>query len=282
MKNIKRVVNTAFWHDEKVVKSFTPSDKYFYLYLLTNPYTSQLGIYQLLPEIGAYELGYSPEAFMVYLKRFEEEYDLIKFSYETNEVAVKNYLRHAIVKGGKPVLDCLLQEEKQVKDKTLLVYIYNNLIDKDIDNITVIKYLEHINNIYISNNENERIVFLRNLAISCEKKPKIAKPDDLNRKNCQAEADAMFDSLWKLYPRKLGKGSVKPATKRRLYGIGFDRMKKAIERYKADVDGRDIQYIMYGSRFFNSGYVDYLDDENDHVEAHGGEVQVGIDGSILE
>lgn len=279
MKDVKRVVSISFWDDKKVVDMFSAEDKYFYLYLLTNPYTTQLGIYRLTLKKAAFDLSWSLENVMVLVDRFQNKYDLIRYSEQTGEIAIKNYLRHSIIKGGKPVMDCLLADEKAVQDRSLLKYIYNNLKNKYIDNITVKDYIKHLSNTYI--NDNDSIVN-DTQHDSCFEKDVQEPKDKPSAKDLQREADAMFESLWKLYPRKKGKGAVKDATKRKLYAIGFDRMKKAIERYKADVDGRDIQYIMYGSRFFNSGYVDYLDDENDHVEAHGGEVQVGIDGSILE
>ena len=65
MKPINRVVSTSFWEDETIVNDFSPEDKYFYLYLITNPHTSQLGIYKLVPKTAAFELGYSKEAVMV-------------------------------------------------------------------------------------------------------------------------------------------------------------------------------------------------------------------------
>ena len=40
---IFRKVNNGFWEDEKVVDDFTPEDKYFMLYLMTNPHTNQVG-----------------------------------------------------------------------------------------------------------------------------------------------------------------------------------------------------------------------------------------------
>ncbi|MBQ2324639.1 MAG: hypothetical protein II377_00160, partial [Clostridia bacterium] len=39
------------------------------------------------------------------LERFESTYEMIIFSRSTNEIAIKNFLRHSIVKGGKPVED---------------------------------------------------------------------------------------------------------------------------------------------------------------------------------
>lgn len=164
MKSIKRIVNTSFWEDEKVVDLFSPEDRYFYLYLLTNPHTTQLGIYKLVPRTAAFELGYSKEAVKVLLERFENKYRMIKYSEVTSEVAIKNFLRHSIMKGGKPVMDCLLKEEQQVEDRTLLKYIYNNLssiYNLNTLNNTVREYIEHLN-VYINtndnDNDNERIV----------------------------------------------------------------------------------------------------------------------------
>ena len=37
-------------------------------------------------------------------------------------------------------------------------------------------------------------------------------------------------------------------------------MKRAIERYSAENVNTDMQYWKYGSTFFNSGYIDYLDE----------------------
>lgn len=81
-----------------------------------------------------------------------------------------------------------------------------------------------------------------------------------NKKDmCKADALALFESLWKLYPVKKGKGQVSDAKKMKLLKIGYDEMKRAIERYIQYVKG--IGYLSYqnGSTFFNDGYVDYLD-----------------------
>ena len=76
---------------------------------------------------------------------------------------------------------------------------------------------------------------------------------------CKADAIALFESLWKLYPVKKGKGQISDAKKMKLLEIGFDEMNRAIERYISYV--KSIDYLQYqnGSTFFNSGYVDYLD-----------------------
>lgn len=77
----------------------------------------------------------------------------------------------------------------------------------------------------------------------------------------KADVDAFFESIWELYPVKKGKAQVSDTKRKALYNIGFDKVKKAIDRYleelKKDAAWRKPQN---GSTFFNSGYVDYLDD----------------------
>lgn len=156
---ISRVVSTDFWNDSKVLDEFSAEDRYFMLYLLTNPRTTQLGIYELSLSKASNELGYSIDVIKVLLDRFETKYDLIKYNKTTGEVAIKNFLRHSIIKGGKPVMDCLLKEEKKVKDKSLLQYIFNNLSNyEDSLNITVKEFMSSIQINNDNDNDNERIV----------------------------------------------------------------------------------------------------------------------------
>lgn len=85
--------------------------------------------------------------------------------------------------------------------------------------------------------------------------------NDNNKKTlCKsADADALFERLWKLYPCKRGKAQVSKANKMHLLDIGFDELQRAIDRYKADLDNETWRKPQNGSTFFNSGYVDYLD-----------------------
>ena len=139
---IKRVVDVNFWNDDKVVELFSPEDKYFMLYMLTNPHTTQLGIYSINVKIMAFELGYSPEAVSVLLERFEKKYNVIRYDINTKELAIKNYLKHSIIKGGAPVRDCLIKEIKQVKSKELLKYVFANLKQSNSINETVINLIK--------------------------------------------------------------------------------------------------------------------------------------------
>lgn len=142
--SVKRIVDTSFWNDEKVVEKFTPEDKYFMLYLLTNPHSTQLGVYQITKRHMAFELGYSVEAVSALIDRFQNRYGIIKYSTETSEVAIKNYLKYSIVKGGKPVEDLLIKELALIKDKSLLRYVYDNIHDCETLNETIKGFLPRL------------------------------------------------------------------------------------------------------------------------------------------
>ena len=143
--SIKRVVDVHFWDDDKVLGTFSPEDKLFFLYLMTNPHTKQLGIYALPRQYIALEVGYALDVVDVLLDRFENVYGLIRYSYDTGEDAIKNYLRHSIVKGGKPVEDLLVKEIAEVKDLGLLQYVYDSIHDARNLNDTVKKILPLLN-----------------------------------------------------------------------------------------------------------------------------------------
>lgn len=157
---IKRIVDTSFWTDGKV-DEFTPEDKYFMLYLLTNPFSTQLGIYEISIKQVAFQLGYATDAVKSLIDRFENKYGMIVFSKETNEIAIKNFLRHSIIKGGKPVEDCIKKEMLKVKNKALITTVFRHISGKDDLNETVKKIVNeydvenHNENDNENDNENE-------------------------------------------------------------------------------------------------------------------------------
>ena len=81
------------------------------------------------------------------------------------------------------------------------------------------------------------------------------------KENILCEANELFERLWKLYPCKKGKGQVSDTQKKRLLAVGETALVKAIERYSSELQ-KDAGWRkpQNGSTFFNSGYVDYLDE----------------------
>ncbi|MCO7125148.1 hypothetical protein NIE88_05090 [Sporolactobacillus shoreicorticis] len=107
-----RQIHVNFWSDPKVIEEMTPEDRYFYLYLLTNPLTAQIGVYQITKKQMAFDLGYSLETVNSLINRFEMHHRLIKYN---------------LNKTGKSVLDCIDKELASVKDKSLLTLIVEHI-----------------------------------------------------------------------------------------------------------------------------------------------------------
>lgn len=138
---VKRLVSTDFWLDEKV-DGFSPEDKYFMLYLLTSPFTKQLGIFSISIRQAAFHLGYSVESVKVLLDRFSNKYGIIIYSEDTSEVAILNYLRHSVIRGGKPVADCIRQDMAKVKNKDLITAVFLHIRDSEDLNETIKSIVE--------------------------------------------------------------------------------------------------------------------------------------------
>jgi DnaD and phage-associated domain len=127
-----RMVYSQFWTDPRVMEEMTPEDKFFYIYILTNPSTTSCGIYMITKKQMAFELGYSIETINNLMDRFQNHHKLIRYNAETRELAIKNWGKHNLNKGGKPFLDCLTSELNRIKDKSLIKYIQENIRNKSI------------------------------------------------------------------------------------------------------------------------------------------------------
>jgi DnaD/phage-associated family protein len=130
-----RMVHTEFWDDPRVVEEMTPEDKFFYLYLLTNSNTTQIGIYQITKKQIAFDMGYSIESINSLMDRFINFHKIISYNTETRELAIKNWGKYNFNKGGKPILDCIKSELKQVKDKSLIRLVAERVEKKEIKEI---------------------------------------------------------------------------------------------------------------------------------------------------
>lgn len=249
---IKRIVDTHFWNDDKVIDLFSPEDKLFMLYLLTNPHTTQLGVYPINKKHMAFELGYSIETISVLLDRFQNQYKIIKYSEKTKEIAIKNYLKHSIIKGGKPVEDCLLKEIAQVKDKSLLQFVYDHISNCDTLNDTVKKILDKLN-VYENDNDNDNDndVSYHDTGTNRER---IVQNTSSKQKNDNKNIEQEFEVLWKMYPNKQGKpNALKAYKKARKNGVTFETIKQGLENYVkyCEENKTDKQYIKHGSTWFN-------------------------------
>ena len=117
---IKRLVDIEFWEDPRIIDRFSIEDRYFYLYLLTNPNTTQLGIYSLPIKTISDKTGFTREVVLTLLERFESVLNMIRYNHETQEISVIESLRSSIIKGGIAVERLLEKELSKVKSIELI------------------------------------------------------------------------------------------------------------------------------------------------------------------
>lgn len=123
---------------------------------------------------------------------------------------------------------------------------------------------------------------LNNNSLNNNNTNKQCAPSDAQSASKKA-ANEFFESIWQLYPNKKGKGQISDTKKKVLYSIGFDELSRAIERYKAGLEKDEWRKPQNGSTFFNSGYVDYLDDNyTDSIQTGNVGGDAGYDMDYLD
>ena len=89
-----RTISLSFWTDTKIADEFTPEDRYFYLYLFTNPHTNLAGCYEVGINQMSNETGYSKDSVERLLKRFSEIHKVAHYSNSTKEVLLVNWHKY--------------------------------------------------------------------------------------------------------------------------------------------------------------------------------------------
>jgi DnaD/phage-associated family protein len=163
-----RMVQTEFWKNPVVSEEMTPEDKYFYLYLLTNPYTTQIGIYKITKKQIAFDMGYSLASIESLMERFTQHHKLIRYNKETRELAIKNWGKDNLHKGGKPIIDCILSELKEVEDLSLIQFVAESI------------HKQEIHDLYESFYKSEEMISDKNHRVDEEMNPSITAGEEVN------------------------------------------------------------------------------------------------------
>lgn len=125
--SLKRVVDTSFWNQVDVMERYSSQDKLFALYLMTCPRSTQLGIYSLPKRVIAFDMSLDDDQVGQLLARFQDDYQVIAYSDQTQEVAILDFLTYSLVKGGQPVERLLRNQAEDVRDSQLLVKVFQHL-----------------------------------------------------------------------------------------------------------------------------------------------------------
>lgn len=117
-----RQIYTTFWTDSKVADDFTPEDKYFYLYLLTNARTNLCGCYEISKKQISNDTGYTIDVVTRLLARLEQVHEIIRYSEKTKEVYLVNWHKYNWSKSDK-VLRGVASETERVKSDLFKGYL---------------------------------------------------------------------------------------------------------------------------------------------------------------
>jgi hypothetical protein len=116
----------SFWTDPKIGDDFTPEDKYFYLYLLTNPCNNITGCFEISFTAMERETGYNRDTVSHLLKRMEETHKVIRFSQKTKEVLLVNWWKYNWTKSPK-LASGVIEKADEIKSPEFKAYVLKTL-----------------------------------------------------------------------------------------------------------------------------------------------------------
>lgn len=227
---IYRTVSMSFWTDSKILDEFTPEDKYFYLYLFTNPHTNLAGCYEISMKQIVIETGYSQETVENLIKRFENVHNVVRYSPNTKEILLLNWCKYnwtTSEKFRKP----LLAQLQEIKEKSFYEYLIG-------------RYNGEETAIYgIDTN-------CINTSVTVTVTDTVSDTDTVKPKQLKAE----FEQLWQMYPKKQGKDKAYGYyAKARKNGTTYEEVLEGINNYRAFITimETDMQFVKMGSTFFS-------------------------------
>lgn len=224
----KRLIDTELWNNEDIIEYFTAEDRYFWLYLLTNPHNNICGVMKASPVLIARDMGYSKETVQNLLYRFEKVHKAIYVDKTTNELLILNWAKfnwskspdimRTVMKNLSSINSCKIRDilSSKIEEMWCTEHPVNTLSTQSQQGTNTITNTNTLtNNIY--NKE--------------------------------------FEEVWKIYPNKKGKDkSLKCYIKARKSGVEFETIKQGVINYatECEIKGREKQYIQHGSTWFGN------------------------------
>ena len=119
---IYRTLYTKFWEDDKILDEMSMEEKFFYIYLLTNPRVKQCGCYAISFHQIFLQTNISKENAKKIIERFEKELNLVKYSKNTNEILLLNFYKYNWT-SSHLIKACIKKELNEVKEPVFIEYI---------------------------------------------------------------------------------------------------------------------------------------------------------------
>lgn len=240
---IYRTVQMAFWTDPSLIDEFTPEDKYFYLYLLTNPQTTLCGCYQIAYKSVEDHTGYTKDTINRLLERFQNVHHLIEFNKENKEVYLLNWHKYNWTTSSK-FLIALNKSIEGVKTKSFKEDLINKA--KSIANLSwdtvSIPYTDgtdtSVTDIYKDLNSND-------------------SSKDLNKDLINDIVTYLNDKLGTHY-RSSSANTVKHINARISEGYSLEDFKTVIDKKSDEWQGTDMEKYLVPETLFGTKFEKYL------------------------
>ena len=206
-----RSIHLSFWTDSKIDDYFTPEDKYFFLYLLTNPHTRICGCYEISIRAMSRELGYNEDAVFRLLNRMEMEHDVIRYSRETKEVLILHWSRYNWTDSPK-LEKAVRKDSESIKNCSFRNYVLSQLNGGE--NTLSIPYQYPMDT---------TVTVTDTVTVA------VADSDPITDDGETTESN--FDRFWAAYPKKVGKADARKAFDK-TRSVSIEAILSAIERLR--------------------------------------------------
>lgn len=178
-----RYVDTKFWDDSFIVE-LSPQEKLLFLYLITNPLTNVVGIYEISLRRISFDTGITVEGIREALKGFER---VGKVYYKENHIILTNFVKNQKLNPNiqKGIVKCFEELPEIVK-----TFIFNDLDKAFKGLLKALKGFEISLYSYSLNSDS-------NLSLDLSNKKKKKEKNKVSEK-------IDFFLFWELYDKKVG------------------------------------------------------------------------------
>lgn len=203
--SIYRTVQLTFWTDRKIEDEFTAQDKYFYLFLLTNPYTNLCGCYEIGMKQMMHYTGYNENEISNLMSRMSNLYRVCKYSEDTKEVLLLNWHKYNWTKSEK-VLVGAYKQAKAIKNKGFQRYVMQLLSEYGYTVESEYLKFEYPMDTTVTVTVNNISTNSNNISKEQDNKDNTVYKTKAVKRGKNKEYTQEFEMFWTAYPRKEGKG----------------------------------------------------------------------------
>lgn len=210
---VYRNISMDFWTDGKVVDDFTPEDKYFYIYVLTNPHTNLCGCYEVSMRQMATETGYNADSILRLIDRFHNVHRVLEYNKDTKEMLIYNWCKYNWTTSNK--LDKpLMRDITAIKSKRFRDYVSKLYAQRDarepytcgIDTVSIPYGYPMDTTVSVSVSVSDTVTVTDKGECEGKKQPELPKEPETLSKPPKAQKEVFpFDEFWAVYPKKKAK-----------------------------------------------------------------------------